>query len=121
MDICLLEKLELEPKFHKYKGRVVLRGDMVKDGSGVIARLPDCDGQAADAVSAYTQVKMKDAPILLRIPRSKCHEIWMRLPRHRWPKSWMHIKDTVVPLERYLCGHPLAGLLWVRNLAENLL
>ena len=27
----------------------------------VIAR-PDCDGQAADAVSAYTQVKMEDAP-----------------------------------------------------------
>ena len=23
-----------------------------------IARLPDCDGQAADAVSAYTQVKL---------------------------------------------------------------
>ena len=30
----------------------------------VIARLPDCDGQAADAVSAYTQVKMEDAPKL---------------------------------------------------------
>ena len=30
----------------------------------VIARLPDCDGQAADAVSAYTQIKMEDAPKL---------------------------------------------------------
>ena len=28
----------------------------------VIARLPDCDGQAADAVSAYTQVKFEDPP-----------------------------------------------------------
>ena len=27
----------------------------------VIARLPDCDGQAADAISAYTQIKMEDA------------------------------------------------------------
>ena len=27
----------------------------------VIDLLPDCDGQAADAVSAYTQVKMEDA------------------------------------------------------------
>ena len=27
----------------------------------IISRLPGCDGQAADAVSAYTQVKMKDA------------------------------------------------------------
>ena len=32
----------------------------------VIARLPDCDGQAADAISAYTQVKMEDAQILLK-------------------------------------------------------
>ena len=28
----------------------------------VIARLPSCEGQAADAVSAYTQVKLEDAP-----------------------------------------------------------
>ena len=29
----------------------------------IIARLPDCDGQAADAVPACIQVKMKDAQI----------------------------------------------------------
>ena len=66
------------------KCRVVLRGDIVKDDSGsyavfaeqrssasqmtaakvtdIISRLPGCDGQEADAVSAYTQVKMEDAP-----------------------------------------------------------
>ena len=33
----------------------------------VIARLPDCHGEAADAVSAYTQVKLEDAR-LLNIP-----------------------------------------------------
>ena len=27
----------------------------------IISRLPGCDGQAADAISAYTQVKMEDA------------------------------------------------------------
>ena len=27
----------------------------------IIARLPGCDGQAADAVSAYTQEKLEDA------------------------------------------------------------
>ena len=47
----------------------------------VIARLPDCDGQAADAVSAYTQVKLKDAPRLLEIPKSECPDVWIRLPR----------------------------------------
>ena len=61
----------------------MLRGDIVKDDSGsyvlfteqgstasqmavakvmdVTARLLGCAGQAADAVSAYTQVKMEDA------------------------------------------------------------
>ena len=73
------------------KGRVVLRGDIVKDDSGsyavfteqgssasqmtaakimdIISRLPGCDGRAADAVSAYTQVKVEDAPKLLKIPK----------------------------------------------------
>ena len=81
MDICHLENGELEAKHQKYKGRVVLRGDIVKDNSGsyavitehgssasqvtaakimnIISRLPGCDGQAADAVSAYTQEKWK--------------------------------------------------------------
>ena len=83
MDRCHLKNAELEAKHQKYKGRVVLRGDFVKDDSGsyavfteqgssasqmtaakvmdIISRLPGCDGQAADAVSAKTQVKMEDA------------------------------------------------------------
>ena len=66
----------------------MLRGDIVKDDAGehavfteqgssasqmtaakimdVIARLPGCDGQAADAVSAHTQVKLVDAPKLVK-------------------------------------------------------
>ena len=77
--MSLPKSAELEPKLQMYKGRVVLRGDIVKDGFGasavfteqgssasrmtaaqvmeVFARLPDCDGPAADAVSVYTQVK----------------------------------------------------------------
>ena len=76
MDLCHQKNSELEPQFLKYKGRVVLRGDIVKDDSGafavfteqgssasqitaakvmdVIARLPDCDRQAADTISTYT-------------------------------------------------------------------
>ena len=82
MDICHLKNAELEAKHQKYKSRVVLRGDTVKDDSGsyaaftkqgssasqmtaakvmdIISRLPGCAGQAADAVSASTQVKMED-------------------------------------------------------------
>ena len=30
MDLCHLKNSELEPQYQKYKGRVVLRGDIVK-------------------------------------------------------------------------------------------
>ena len=62
----------------------------------IISRLPGCAGQAADAVSACTQVKMEDAPKLLKLPKSECPEIWMRLPRHKSPKSsqWFLSNDT---------------------------
>ena len=77
----------------------------------IISRLSGCAGQAADAVSAYTQVKMEDAQKLLKIPKSECPDIWIRQPRHTWPKSWSSLEDPAVPLERNLYGHPLAGLL----------
>ena len=137
MDICHLKNSELEAKHQKYQGRVVLRGDIVKDDSGsyavfteqgssasqmtaakimdIISRLLGCDGQAADAVSAYTQVKMEDVHKLSKIPKSECPDIWIRLPRHKWPKSCSSMEDPVVPLERNLYGHPLAGLLWERQ------
>ena len=140
MDISHLKNAELEEKHQKYKGRVVLRGDLVKDDSGsyavihrtriisipndnskimdIISRLPGCDGQA---VSAYTEVQMEDAPKLLKIPKSECPDIWIRLPRHKWPESWSSMEDPVVPLERNLYGHPLAGLLWERQFEKILL
>ena len=52
----------------------------------IISRLPGCDGQAADAVSACTQVKMEDVHKLLKIPQSDCPDIWIRLPRHKMAK-----------------------------------
>ena len=143
MDICHLKNAELEAKHQKYEGRVVLRGDFVKDNSGscavfteqgssasqmtaakimdIISRLPGCDGQAADAVSAWTQVKIEDAPKLLKIPKSERPDTWIRLPRHKWPKSRSSVEDLVVPLERNLYGHPLAGLLWERQFEKILL
>ena len=87
MDICHLKNAELEAKHQKYQGRVVLRGNIVKDDSGsyavfteqeasaqmtavkvmdIISRLPRCAAQEADAVSAYTQVRTEDAPKLLK-------------------------------------------------------
>ena len=87
----------------------------------IISRLPGCAGQAADAVSAYTQVKMEDAHKLLKIPKSECPDIWIRVPRHKWPKSWSSMEDPLVPFERNLYGHPLAGLLCERQIEKIIL
>ena len=87
----------------------------------IISRLPGSAGQAADAVSAYTHVKIEDAPKLLTIPKSECPDIWIRQPRHKWPKSWSSMEDPIVPLERNKYGHPLAGLLWERQYEKILL
>ena len=84
-------------KVLKNKGRVVHRVDVMKDDAGsyavfteqgssasqvtaaeildVIARLPGAEGQASDVVSASTQVKMEDAPTLLKVSESE------------WPKN----------------------------------
>ena len=37
MDLRHLKNSELQPQFQKYKGRVVLRGDIVKHDSGAYA------------------------------------------------------------------------------------
>ena len=134
MDICHLKNAELEAKHQKYKGRVVLRGDMVKDDSGsyavfteqgssasqmtaakimdIISRLQGCDGQAADAVSAYTQVKMEELhlpywtmilAICVVVDESKCLDT---------PILEFSIICEHRLLERNLYGHLLAGLIW---------
>ena len=143
MDICHLKNAELETKHQQYEGRVVLRGDIVKDDSGfcavfteqgssasqmtaakdmdIISRLRGSARQVADAVSVYTWVKLEDAPTLLKIPNSECPDIWIRLPRHKWPKSWSSMEDPVVPLERNLYVHLLASLLRERQFEKILL
>ena len=87
----------------------------------IISRLPGCAEQAADAISAYTKVKMEDAPSPLKILKSECPDIWIRLPKHKWPKSWSSMEDPVVPLERNLYDHPLAELLWEMQFEKILL
>ena len=142
MDLCHLKHAELDERVQKYKGRVVFRGDQVKDETGLhavfteqgasasqmaaakfldtIARMPGMSGQAADAVKAYTQVPLKKAHKLLGLPPEQCPETWISLPRSRQPQAWANVIDPVCPLERNLYGHPLAGLLWERYLEDAL-
>ena len=59
--------------------------------------------------------------VIQKFPKSECPDIWIRLPRHKSPKSLSSIEDPVVPLERNLYGHPLAGLSWERQFEKVLL
>ena len=89
------EERGIAPKLQKYRGRVVLRGDIVEDDSGAFAVFTEQGSSASQttaakimdviakfrAVSAYTSVEVEDAPKLLKIPKSECPEVWIRIPR----------------------------------------
>ena len=62
MDICHLKNAELETKPQKYKSRIVLRGDIVKDDSGSYAVFTE-QGSSA---SQMTAAKIMD--IISRLP-----------------------------------------------------
>lgn len=85
--LCHEKHSELLNHLQSYKGRVVFRIDLVIDIHGyyavfseqgtsschmvatkfidAIVRLPDCDGEDSDAMSAYTQVKLDEVQSLL--------------------------------------------------------
>ena len=52
MDICHLENAELEAEHQKYNGRVVLRGDIVKDHSGAFAVFTEQGSSASQMTAA---------------------------------------------------------------------
>ena len=52
MDICHLKSAELETQHQKYKGRVVLRGDIVKDNSGSYAVFAEQGSSASQMTAA---------------------------------------------------------------------
>ena len=114
-----------------YKGRVVLRGDNVKEEDGfyalfseqgssssqleagkamdAISRAPGCAGEVSDALKAYTQVPLA---LIAKLLKEDYVETGIKLPRDRRPKEWDDIDDPVCLLRVNLYGHPLAGLYW---------
>ena len=59
-------------------------------------------GEANYAVSAYTEVKMKDASTLLQVS-----SIGFALPPNRRPGNLDNLSDPVVPSKSNFYGHPL--------------
>ena len=144
--ICHIKNHELGKAYWVYKGRIVFRGDLVKDETGhkavfteqgttasymagtkfldVIARFPGMSGQDADATSAFTQITLEEASKILGV--SHVPETWISLPKDRWPDEWHKgvkdgtLIDPVCPLVTNLYGHPLAGLLWDKCSQERI-
>ena len=107
------------------------RGDIVKDDSGSYAVFTEQGNIFQDYQDAQDkqqtqwqrtlQSKWKMHHRYWKFQNRNVQIFWIRLPRHKWPKSWSSMEDPVVPLERILCGHPLAGLLWERQFQKVLL
>ena len=85
----------------------------------IISRLPDCDGQAADAVSAYTQVKIGRCSQIIENSKIGVSRHLDSSTTTHMAESWSSMEDPMVPLERNLYGHPLAGLLWERQFEKS--
>jgi len=142
MDLCHLKHAELEAIHQRYKGRVVFRGDQVKDETGsfavfteqgasasniaaskfldALSRMPGMSGEEADGVKAYTQCLFKDAAKLLGLKEDQFPKTYISLPANRRPKWWDKIEDPVVELKINLYGHPLGGLIWEKHLENKL-
>ena len=140
MDLCHLKNSDSEPQYQKYKSRVVLRGEIVKDDSESHAVFAE-EGSCA---SHMTAAKVRDVISWLpeRRPNQRCCISIHSCKNGRWSQiveivgGWSsfldtpitllkskimgRIRDLVVPLERHLYGHPWAGLLWERTHAEVL-
>ena len=76
MDLCRLQNSELESQFQKYKGRAVLRGDIVKYDSGSCAVLPSKDHQHHTQTNSTTpKIKYEETrrvtPHQTRTPKTK--------------------------------------------------
>ena len=79
--------------------------DSSKKSIDIISRLPGCDGQAADAVSAYTQVKMEDAHKIIENSKiGMSRTFGFVYDDTNGQNHGPSMEDPVVPLERNLYG-----------------
>ena len=80
MDICHLKNAELETKHQKYKGRVVLRGDIVKGDSGSYAVFTEQGSSASQMTAAKVMVSYPDCQVVMDKQRTQ----YLLIPRWKW-------------------------------------
>ena len=79
MDICHLKNAELEAKHQNYKGRVVLRGDIVKDDSGSYAVFTE-QGSSASQMTAAKVMDIISSISLYASENGRCAQIVQKFP-----------------------------------------
>ena len=92
MDISHLKNEELEPTFQKYKERVVLRGDIVKDDSGAYAVFTEQGLSASQMTPAKQWMLLQDYQVARSPTSSVCfNRFTARLASER---SFTTARDT---------------------------
>ena len=81
MDICHLNNAELEAKHQKYKGRVVFRGDIVKDDSGFYAVFTE-QGSSASQMTAAKSHGYHIQTARMRMDKQLMQYLF--IPRYKW-------------------------------------
>ena len=105
MDLCHLKNSEMEPQYQKYKGRVVLRGDIVKDDSGSYAVFTEQGSSASQMTAAKVRTSFQD----YRDAQDKQQKQYPLIPRSKWK---MHRRCSKFQSQN---AHLLAGLSWERH------
>ena len=86
----------------------------------VIARPPESAGQAADAASAYTHVRMEHAPKLWKLQSQNVQILGHVHHDTSGRNLGQTIEDPVVLLEANLYGHPFTGSMGERQFEKVL-
>ena len=133
LTLCGIKHAELSAAEHRFKGRIVYRGDRVLDENNQLVFfsetstnptaltalnaclwygcLPNNSVSCSDAIQAYLQSELKE-------------ETYVVLPRELWLPGWAERfgidAKLVVRLRKSLYGHPQAGRLWQEYLSRIL-
>ena len=111
--------LSQNPKFQQYKGWAVLWGGIVKHDSGSYAVFTEQGSSASKMVAAEVVDVIARPPGCCWNFQSQNAQMYGYVYHDtKGQKSRSNIEDPVVPLERHLNGHPLAGLLWEKHVEK---
>ena len=98
MDVSHLQNSELKPQYQKYRGRVVLRGDIVKDDSGA----KEVFTEQGSSVSQMTAAKVMDIIFKTTRMRRTSSRCSIRLHQGQNGRCTDVIENSKVRMSRYL-------------------